>query len=147
LFAGAACIVTDNGEVEEERLARVEEFWRLLDCRVWRMGPAAHDALVARVSHLPHLVAAGLVQVALREYGHGGLGGGGLRDTTRVAGGNAGMWAEILTENREALLGPLRETIADLSEILARLESGDQEAARQWLAAAKQQRDTLNSIC
>jgi prephenate dehydrogenase len=56
------------------------------------------------------------------------------------------MWAEILTENRTALLTPLRETIADLTEFLALLESADQPAARQWLITAKQQRDQLNAI-
>ena len=55
------------------------------------------------------------------------------------------MWAEIVIENRSALTGLLQETIADLREILASLESGNQEQARQWLATAKQRRDPLNS--
>ena len=50
-------------------------------------------------------------------------------------------------ENRAALLGPLRETIADLSEILAHLESADRQAVHDWLAAAKQLRDPLNKNC
>jgi prephenate dehydrogenase len=54
------------------------------------------------------------------------------------------MWAEIVIENREALIGPLRETIADLREILASLEDSQQEQARDWLTTAKQRRDPLN---
>jgi prephenate dehydrogenase len=57
------------------------------------------------------------------------------------------MWAEILIENREALLGPLRETLADLGEILAHLENAGQEPVRQWLATAKDQRDLLKPNC
>jgi prephenate dehydrogenase len=68
-----------------------------------------------------------------------------LRDTTRVASGNPEMWAEIVTENRAALLDPLRETIADLSTILKLLEKGDQQAAHQWLAEAKEPRDALQA--
>ena len=74
----------------------------------------------------------------------GRFGGGGLRDTTRVSSGNPEMWAEILTENREALLGPLRETIADLGVILDHLENNRQGAAREWLATAKRRRDLLH---
>lgn len=146
LFRNAACLLTNDGQAPAPRAEALERFWQSVGCRTAWMSAAAHDELVARISHLPHIVAASAARVCLKNPQDGRFGGGGLRDTTRVAGGNAGMWAEILTENREALLGPLRETIADLSEILARLETGDQEAARQWLAAAKQQRDTLNSV-
>ena len=109
------------------------------------MSATVHDELVARISHLPHLIAASAARVCLKDPSEGRFGGGGLRDTTRVAAGNPAMWAEIVTENREALIGPLRETIADLREILASLEGGDQEQARQWLVTAKQRRDPLNS--
>jgi prephenate dehydrogenase len=122
----------------------LERFWQTIGCRTSWMSAAVHDELVARISHLPHLIAASAARVCLKDPSEGRFGGGGLRDTTRVAAGNPAMWAEIVTENREALIGPLRETIADLREILASLESGDQEHARQWLATAKQRRDPLN---
>lgn len=147
LFENAACLLTNDEQVAAGRAAALERFWQGVGCRTTWMSAAAHDELVARISHLPHIVAASAARICLKNPGDGRFGGGGLRDTTRVASGNAEMWAEILTENRQALLEPLRETIADLSEILAMLESGDQEQARQWLAAAKHQRDTLHSIC
>jgi prephenate dehydrogenase len=147
LFENAACLLTNDEQVAAGRAAALERFWQGVGCRTTWMSAAAHDELVARISHLPHIVAASAARICLKNPDDGRFGGGGLRDTTRVASGNAEMWAEILTENRQALLEPLRETIADLSEILAMLESGEQEAARQWLAAAKHQRDTLHSIC
>lgn len=143
LFENAACLLTNDEEVAAVRAAALERFWQSVGCRTAWMSAAAHDALVARISHLPHIVAASAARICLKNPDDGRFGGGGLRDTTRVAGGNAEMWAEILTENREALSEPLRETIADLQGILAVLESGDQDAARQWLAAAKQLRDVL----
>lgn len=108
------------------------------------MSAAIHDELVARISHLPHLYAASAARVCLKDPSEGKFGGGGLRDTTRVAAGNPAMWAEIISENREALIGLLEESIADLGEILVSLKNADQEKVRQWLVTAKQRRDPLN---
>lgn len=144
LFQNAACLLTNDGGAPPNRADALERFWQSVGCRISWMSAAVHDELVARISHLPHLIAASAARVCLHDPHEGRFGGGGLRDTTRVAAGNPDMWAEIITENREALIGPLRETIADLREILASLENGDQEKARTWLAAAKRLRDTLN---
>jgi prephenate dehydrogenase len=145
LFEGAACFVDGNLAGGETPVLRVEQFWRALGCRVTRLDAAAHDALVARISHLPHLVAAALARVALRREGQGDFGGGGLRDTTRVASGEPAMWAEIMVENRDAVRGPLQEMIEDLREMLALLEAGREEPVRGWLARAKELRDALRT--
>jgi len=144
LFVNAACLLTNDQNAAARHTAALERFWQSIGCRTSWLGAAAHDSLVARISHLPHIVAASAARVCLENPADGTFGGGGLRDTTRVASGNPDMWAEILTENRQALLTPLRETIADLAELLASLEQGDQEAARQWLATAKHRRDQIN---
>jgi prephenate dehydrogenase len=147
LFHNAACLLTNDENIASPRAEALERFWQGVGCRTSWMSATEHDELVARISHLPHVVAASAARVCLQNPGDGRFGGGGLRDTTRVAGGNPEMWAEILIENRAALLGPLRETVADLSLILAHLETGDQEAARMWLAAAKELRDPLSRNC
>jgi prephenate dehydrogenase len=147
LFQNAACLLTNDGNVAPARAQALERFWQGVGCRTSWMGAATHDELVARISHLPHIVAAAAALVCLKNPADGRFGGGGLRDTTRVAGGNPEMWAEILMENRAALLDPLRETIADLSEILSHLEAGDRQTVHHWLAAAKQLRDPLNKNC
>jgi prephenate dehydrogenase len=147
LFQNAACLLTNDEGVSREKADALERFWKNVGCRTTWMSAAEHDELVARISHLPHIIAASAARVCLEKPAQGDFGGGGLRDTTRIAAGNPEMWAEILTENRAALLGPLRETIADLTAFLALLESADQEAARQWLATAKDRRDFLNPPC
>lgn len=140
LFDGAACLLTDDGGVGEPWAGRLAGWWEGLGCRTAWMDASGHDALVARISHFPHLVAAAAAKVALQSPAEGRFGGGGLRDTTRVAGGDPAMWAEIVTENREALRPVLSRGIAEMSEMLALLESGDQEAVRRWLEAAKDSR-------
>jgi len=145
LFRNAACILTNDESVSTGKAEALERFWQALGCRTAWMSAAVHDALVARISHLPHIIAASGARVSLLDPADGRFGGGGLRDTTRVAGGNPDMWAEILIENRAAIAAPLRETIADLREILASLENGEQESVRQWLATAKERRDLYQS--
>lgn len=143
LFSGAACLLTNDNRVAASLADRLDRFWKSLGCETTWMDAATHDSLVARISHLPHLIAAGTARVCLAEPELGRFGGGGLRDTTRVASGDAGMWAEILTENRAAIVGPLRESIADLTKFLAFLEAGDHQRVRAWLASAKDLRDHL----
>jgi len=133
LFRDAACLLTNDENVPAARAGMLERFWQSVGCRTAWLSAAAHDALVARISHLPHILAASAARVCLHDPADGRFGGGGLRDTTRVASGHPEMWAEILVENR-----------ADLGVILDHLENNRQEAARDWLATAKHRRDRLH---
>ena len=145
LFQNAACLMTAGPQADDILCGKLERFWKSVGCRTSWLGVTAHDELVARISHLPHVLAAVAARVALRTADDGRFGGGGLRDTTRVAGGDPVMWAEILIENRAAIATPLRETLDELREMLALLETGDHENVRRWLATAKSQRDALSS--
>jgi len=137
LFEGAACLLSDDEGVGQPLAARLEAFWAGIGCRVTWTDARRHDELVARISHFPHLMAAATALVSLGDPAEARFGGGGLRDTTRVAGGDSGMWSEILTENREAVAAALRESIEGLGEMLAMLEAGDHEAVRSWLERAR----------
>lgn len=143
LFEGAACLLTNDQHAPEPLTQSLEAFWQHLGCRTTWMDSTSHDGLVANISHLPHVLAAATARTCLENPADGQFGGGGLRDTTRVAGGNVDMWTEILSENREALMGPLQRTIDDLIQFMRILDAQDQEAARQWLKAAKDRRDSL----
>lgn len=143
LFEGAACLLTNDEQSPAPLANRLAAFWQQVGCETTWLRAAAHDALVARISHLPHILAASGARVCLADPALGRFSGGGLRDTTRVAAGNPEMWAEILLENRAAVIGPLRESIADLTALLAMLEAAAQNPTRDWLATAKQLRDSL----
>jgi prephenate dehydrogenase len=145
LFQNAACLMTNDQQAGDDSCGKLERFWKSVGCRTSWLSSGTHDQLVARISHLPHVLAAAGAMVALQTPDDGRFGGGGLRDTTRVAGGDPTMWAEILIENRAALATPLRETLEELREMLALLESGDHENVRRWLADAKSRRDALSS--
>lgn len=143
LFEGAACLLTDDEGIGDPLAARLARFWDSLGCRTHWLTADEHDSLVSRISHFPHAMAAATALVALKHPDDALFAGGGLRDTTRVAGGDPAMWAEIFLENRDALTFSLERCLSELSEMLAMLRAGDHEAVRRWLAAAKEARDHL----
>jgi prephenate dehydrogenase len=144
LFQNAACLLTNDSGASSDLCTALEDFWKSLGCRTKWLGAAEHDRLVARISHLPHVTAAATAYGALSaDTASGNLSGGGLRDTTRVAGGNPEMWAEILLENRGEVARSVRDTIAKLDEFLVALDGANQEELRRLLTEAKALRDTL----
>lgn len=144
LFRGAACLITETDRTDAAAAKRVDAFWTELGCRTARLTPEDHDLAVALISHLPHLVASLLVETALGESPQlGGFAGGGFRDSTRIASGSPGMWAEILMENRAAVAGALRQFHTKVAETLAFFETGSKEEIHRLLAEAKDRRDGL----
>lgn len=141
LFQGALCILTPSSETNEEALEAVGSFWKKLGMRTTILSPQEHDRLLAEVSHLPHALAAALV--TLQSEGALGLAGKGFLDTTRIAGGDGGLWRDILLDNRDNVLG----SIASLKERLAELERllrGDKrEELAAWLDRAAKRREAL----
>lgn len=120
LFTARVCFVTPSALSTPEALLRVENFWQTLGMRVARETPEAHDRIVARVSHLPHAVAATLCAMLAEESGEWGrFAGQGLRDTTRVAGGEPSLWRAIFQENRSAVL----EALAAYQKVLGQLQT------------------------
>lgn len=143
LFEGACCIVTNEQKVAEERVEELVSFWESLGARAALMGAEKHDRLVARISHLPHMLAVICAEVALSDPDDGAYAGQGLRDTSRVAAGEAGMWAEILLENREAVIPSLRESARLLEEYADLVATGSQDELRERLEAVRELRRQL----
>lgn len=138
LYRGAACILTPPDGAPAAAVASLRAFWETLGCRVTEMEAARHDTVVARISHLPHAAAALTALVALRdEPGRGEFAAGGLRDTTRVASGDPGMWREILLENRSAVLPALRDLRDAADAMLLALNDSDGDALTGMLEEAR----------
>jgi prephenate dehydrogenase len=131
-------------------LRKVEQFWKAMGCRMLRLAPDAHDALVARSSHLPQLVAALLAYKVLspkspREQAM--LCAGGFRDTTRIASGSPEMWRDIAVMNRGEINKALGQFIRELQNVQTLLRSGNAPKIHELLANAKARRDTWLSGC
>jgi len=143
LFDDRVTILTPPDGVQEGTVLRIEGFWRSLGSRVVRMDPESHDAAVAAISHMPHLVASAVAAATPVE--HVPLAAGGWSDTTRVASGEVELWRQILLQNRGHVLQSLdnfAKVLADFREALAAEDAGRLE---QLLEVGKQNRDALGS--
>ena len=143
LFQNAACLLTNDEAVSKHECDALGKFWQSLGCRTAWTDAVEHDAIVARISHFPHLLSCVAAMVALKKPALSQYCGGGLRDTTRVAAGNPAMWTEILLENRDELLSVVNEAQRELEVITHLIEGGDPLAVEGWLMEAKNRRDGL----
>jgi prephenate dehydrogenase len=148
LFVDRPAIVTPVGATEANAVATVEQLWRALGSRLHRLPPDVHDRMVGRISHLPHLLACVLMELAERD-GALSVASTGLCDVSRPASGDPRMWADIFTDNRQALLDLIEEAIDRLQQWRVTVDTSDDagEAVRQRLAVAKQIRDDWRSKC
>jgi prephenate dehydrogenase len=148
-LAGASCILTPTQATDNEAYQRVDEFWKTLGMKTLRLPPEEHDVVLARSSHLPHLLAYALV-VAQTERSLN-LSGTGLRDMTRLAGSDVTLWTDILAENAGELSRAVKDLGAEMLHLAQELDAlalagtPGAEAARErvfrYLADAKQRHD------
>lgn len=147
LFDGAVCIVTPHATAAPATVKQAAALWEAVGGQVRILAPDEHDAIVAAISHLPHLLAAVLVNVVSDTCPAAfDFCGPGFRDTTRIASGPPQMWTEILGENRAAVshaLDALIEKLRAASKVLTSGSSERDQSMNQLLNQAKAQRDRL----
>ncbi len=144
LFEQAMCVVTATPRSSAVAVNKVEGFWKAVGGVVMRISPEAHDDLVSRSSHLPHVVAACLANYVLSPVHpkeQGLLCATGFRDATRIASGSPGMWRDIVLSNRQNLARVLGVFIDDLVELKLALDEGDAKTIEEYLETAKRRRD------
>ena len=120
LFEGAVWVLTPTAATDLEAFDRLKGVVLSLGADVLVLSPADHDRLVAVVSHVPHLVAATLMNAASAGAEQDGallrLAAGGFRDMTRVAAGHPGIWPDICAENAAAIVDGLDGLVGDLHD-------------------------------
>jgi prephenate dehydrogenase len=144
LFEEAICVVTPAAGTNRGAVRKVNRLWNSVGGRVLRLTPEAHDQLVSRSSHLPHVVAAQLSNLVLSPHSpkdQAMLCANGFRDTTRIASGSPEMWRDIALANRKNLLSALEEFTQELSGFKRVLKIGDEAAIARFFQQAKQRRD------
>lgn len=122
LFDGATWAVTPHPTSDPAAVDLVHRLAEACGARTVQLAAADHDLAVARVSHLPHLMsalAAGTLVGA--PDSHLELSGQGLRDVTRIAGGDPRLWTQIVSANAAALSTLLRGIRTDLDRMLVAL--------------------------
>jgi len=146
LFEGNPCFVTPLEDSDSKAVESVTKFWINLGAQVLRETPEQHDAIVANISHLPHLLASSLASyLATRLPTAGQFCGNGLKDTTRIASGDPHMWRDIVSQNRPEIIRALDAFEDELQQLKAAITNEDNFALLRKLAQGKAFRDQLGS--
>ena len=143
LFDGRIALLTPTRNTRAEDYDLVEEFWEALGSVVIKMSADEHDRALAMTSHLPHLAAAALAATVPEQYFR--LTGTGMQDTSRLASGDPELWRQIITLNREHVLGALEQYGGKLAAVHAAIRDGDDDTLTKFLTTAKRNRDAMGS--
>jgi len=144
LFRNRRVVLTPLRENSKPDIAKVEAAWSACGARVSRMDPEEHDAVLATVSHLPHVLAYALVHgVAKRNNSEQlfSFAAGGFRDFTRIASSHPEMWRDICLANRDRVLQELKSYANELGSIRKLIQKGDAAGLEKVFAAAREARN------
>jgi prephenate dehydrogenase len=144
LLQSAVWVLTPTANTANEDLAAARRLVEDLGAYPFELDPWLHDRLVARISHVPYLVAAALNLWLDKDADRERLlflAAGGFRDLTRVASGSPAMSRDMVIENRQ----PVREALADLQRVISHLADtlDDPDALLALAEDAKRTRDAL----
>ena len=147
LFSGSVWVLTPVAGTDPGAHSLVRSVVSSLGAEVVELPPEQHDALVAVVSHVPHLTAAALMCLAVgRSEEHSvllRLAAGGFRDMTRVAAGHPGIWPDICVENADAIVELLTTLEQSLARVRTLVAGGDRAGLLATLEAARAARVNL----
>lgn len=147
LFENAYYILTSS---EPEKQKQVKELQKLLQgtrAKFVVLTAKEHDQITGMLSHLPHIIAAGLVnQSKIFNEAHPRsrqLAAGGFRDITRIASSDPQMWTDILLSNKEALLALMISWQKEMQQVTTWLQTENKEAIFQFFYEAKETRNQM----
>jgi prephenate dehydrogenase len=145
LFQDRLCFITPTGQESAQALEKIQAFWTELGSRLFTCSAQQHDAMVATVSHVPHAAASALIlAVASLPDFNSHVAGSGLKDTTRVAGGEENLWTGILLANSLPVTAGLAELEKHCRRLRLAIEQGNAQEVSQFLKAAKIIRQSLD---
>jgi prephenate dehydrogenase len=148
LYKNRKVILTPTDTTDNAAVKLVSEMWQATGAEVETMSAEHHDLVLAGTSHLPHILAFGLVDCLnnLEEVDEVfRFAAGGFRDFTRIASSDPVMWRDICLSNREDILRMMNKYEQQLQTITSALQESDGEALMNIFARAKKARDQFNN--
>ena len=146
LYQKRRVILTPTENTSVDALEKVRAMWQSAGAEVETMSAEHHDLVLAGTSHLPHLLAFGLVDCLnnLEDVGEiFRFAAGGFRDFTRIASSDPVMWRDICLSNRDEVMAMMKRYSVEMEKIYRALESGDGEKLREIFERAKKARDAF----
>lgn len=144
LYQNRRVILTPLEENDASQVARVRKMWEACGAEVTAMPVEHHDEVLAATSHLPHMLAFGLVDMLARMKENDEIfryAAGGFRDFTRIASSNPVMWRDICIANREALSPMLAAYAEEMTALADSIAAADADELLAIFERAKAARD------
>lgn len=141
LFEGSTCIMTPTSKTNNSAKQKVKNLWIKLGMNVKMLSPEKHDEILAYVSHLPHLIAYGLITGIPSEFLE--YASRGLKDTSRVAASPPQMWSDICLANSKNVLDALDQCVGHLANFRKAIVNHDQKSLIQHFTKAQEKRNKL----
>lgn len=150
LFQGAHWILCPDESTPAEHFQKLHELFTSVGARVISIPREDHDEAVAIVSHVPHIVASALVQLATEHADEKQalfrLAAGGFKDSTRIAAGSPQLWTGIAFDNAQALSRGLSEMQGIIGRFEKALSVGNRQEINDLLANAAEARRALPAV-
>lgn len=140
-------LLTPTNRTSEESLARLQAVLSCTESRFIVLDPQCHDAITAAISHVPHIVAAALVNMVRQNEDKQNymksFAAGGFKDITRIASSSPEMWESICLSNNESICTFLDQMISGLTQIKQNIAAEDSEQIRNFFKSASDYRNSI----
>ncbi|MDD5686803.1 MAG: prephenate dehydrogenase [Elusimicrobia bacterium] len=113
LFKNAVVVLTSTKKSNKKALNIIKGIWKAMKAKVEIISAERHDEISSLTSHLPHVLAFSLINI-IDDFR---FTGGGLKDTTRIASSDPGIWADIIFNNRSNVIKAVKKYVNELSKI------------------------------
>ena len=144
LFEHATWVLAPTADVASEHFALLANTVKLLGAEIVVSEPGQHNAIVAQISHLPHVLAAAQILAIAEDEKTDSvyrLAASSFRDSTRVAATKSELTAAMVNNNRSEVLHALAKLRGSLDAFEELLQAGDDQGVVELFARAKKQRD------
>lgn len=147
LFRNKGYILIPETAKNPESVIQINNLLKVTGADITTMGIEEHDSVAAAISHVPHVVAAGLVNILGSSENDVEnklkLAGGGFKDTTRIASSNSDMWADICMSNADNIINDLEKLQNVIGDVISLIKTQDREKIYNYFYKAKCRRDKL----
>jgi prephenate dehydrogenase len=141
LFDNAPCIITKDASTNPSAVQKLKKFWSSLGCIVSTMTPQQHDRILGGISHLPHALAAAMLNASdLNELKFCGK---GFMDTSRIASSPVNIWSDIFYTNSANVCKNIDRLIKELVKLKRAIKLKDKKQIEKLLGLARNKRAKL----
>ena len=143
LYDGKKVIITPQETNSPVSIDVIDQMWKNVGADVDFMSAESHDNLLGMTSHLPHMLAFSLVNYLVDQNPNASIyAGGGFKDFSRIASGDAVMWRDICLQNKNQIMSHLIGYQSTLDDLLEAIYDEDSEKLSQLFTTAKKTRDS-----